>query len=444
MKANFCDYSTIKMKTNHIMKRCRLLFMSIFLTGTSLSLQAQHWNKGDSLNTQAIETSRIDIFRGNIINYTGQDLLDASFPNSIPIFGSKTRISFPGYVKLDYIQDFDGGYDRFQYEIQNVPIQGDGRLPQSGYMNMHARESRFGIDIRSVTETGMPVQVFFELDFYNLDRGPFNQTARLRHFYGVLGRLLIGRTWGTQSDLFSVPITIDFAAGDALTGTRRAQVRFEDKINENVNYAIALEMLEFPGIDGIDSLGQASQSLPLLASRLTRKTKSGGRIMVGASVFQLRWDGQSIIPNSTAIGWGVSFSGREYFGKSKHFLYWLSSYGDGWGSQIVATIGTGASAYLTPEGELGKNPAWNLGGGLAINLTEKLISNLSINAFAIEPPESREAKKMVSGESAHINLIWSPYKKVNTGIEFMYLKRNNMDDSSGTGRRLQMMIKYLF
>jgi hypothetical protein len=62
----------------------------------------------------------------------------------------RLRIGFPGYVKLDYIQDFDGSYDRFQYEIQNVPVVGDGRPEQSGYMNMHARESRFGVDIRSV------------------------------------------------------------------------------------------------------------------------------------------------------------------------------------------------------------------------------------------------------------------------------------------------------
>jgi hypothetical protein len=422
----------------------RIIILGLIISGISITTQAQHWTKGDSLNTQDVDSSRIDIFRGNVIGYTGQDLLDASFPNSIPIFGSKARIAFPGYVKLDYIQDFDGSYDRFQYEIQNVPVVGDGRPEQSGYMNMHARESRFGVDIRSVTESGMPVQVFFEMDFYNLDRGPFNQAARLRHFYGVVGRLLVGRTWGTQSDLFAVPITIDFAAGDALTGTRRAQVRFEDRIGEKMSYAVALEMLEFPGIDGIDSLGIPSQNLPLFASRLTRKTKSGGRIMLGASVFQLRWDGLNIIPNATAIGWGFSFSGREYFGKSKHFIYWLTSYGQGWGSQIVATLGTGASAYLTPEGDLKTNQSWNLGGGVAINLTDKWVTNLSVNAYAMDPPESRAPNRMVSGESAHINLMWSPYKKVNTGIEYMYLRRTNMDDSRGTGSRLQLMVKYLF
>jgi hypothetical protein len=289
----------------------------------------------------------------------------------------------------------------------------------------------------------MPLRIFAEIDFYNLDRGPFNQAARLRHFYGVVGRLLVGRTWGTQSDLYAVPNTIDFAAGDALTGTRRAQVRFEDNLGKSYRYALALEMLEFPGIDAPDSLGQASQRLPLLAGRITKKTKSGGRMMLGASVFQLRWDRLSSSDDPTAIGWGFSFSGRENFGKG-HSFRWMSSYGQGWGSQIVSTIGTRSSATLTPDGDLETMPAWNLGAGLAFSLTDNLISNMNINWYEIDPSEFRDGGNMKSGQSAHVNLIWSPYKKVNAGIEYMILKRVNTNDTSGTGQRLQMMLKYLF
>jgi hypothetical protein len=420
----------------------KIALSAILIGIISLASYAQQWTPGDSLNLSQTDTSRIDEFRDNVIDYTGQDLIDASFPNSWPIFGSKARIAIGGYVKLDYIQDFDGGYDRFQYEIQSVPVPGDGRPEQSGYMNLHARESRLNIDVRRVTEKGMPLQIFFELDFYNLDRGPFNQTARLRHFYGVLGRLLIGRTWGTQSDLFAVPNTIDFAAGDAITGTRRAQVRFEDDLSKKLKYAVALEMLEFPGIDAPDSLGQASQNLPLLAGRITKKTTSGGRMMLGASIFQLRWDGQGIIPNSTALGWGFSFSGREYFGQ-KHYFRWMASYGQGWGSQIVATLGTTASAILDPNGNLETMPAWNLGTGIALNLSPTLVTNLNVNWYAIDPSVYRDLNKMKSGESAHLNLIWSPIKNVNTGVEFMILRRTNGDDSSGVGKRLQFMIKYV-
>jgi hypothetical protein len=121
----------------------------------------------------------------------------------------------------------------------------------------------------------------------------------------------------------------------------------------------------------------------------------------------------------------------------------MTSYGQGWGSQIVSTLGTNSSAVLTPEGDLETMPAWNLGTGLAINIRSNLVTNFNINWYSIDPSQYREGKKMKSGESVHLNLIWSPYKKVNTGIEYMILKRVNTDNSSGTGQRLQLMIKYI-
>jgi hypothetical protein len=419
-------------------------FFAVLSTCAFLPTFGQDWHPGDTINTAENDSIRISDFRDNIINYTGQDLVDAAFPYSWPLFGNKARMAIGGYIKLDYIQDFDGAYDRFQYEIQNVPVAGDGRPDQSGYMNLFARETRFNFDIRSISEAGTPFQIFIEMDFFNLDRGAFNQAPRLRHAYGVMGRLLVGRTWGTQSDLFAVPATIDFAAGDALTGTRRAQIRWEDKLGSKFTYALGLEMLEFPGIDGRDTVGQASQLLPLLAGRITKKTKRGGRLMIGASVFQLRWDGLGDMPNATAIGWGFSFSGREYFGTKKHYFRWMASYGQGWGSQIVATIGTQSSAIVTPQGTLETMPAYNLGGGVAFRLSNTLVTNINSNWYSIDPSQYKEGYDMKAGIAGHVNMIWSPIKSINTGIEYMILQRTNVNDTQGTGKRLQLMVKYLF
>lgn len=422
--------------------KCMVVLVFLSLFATFQSTQAQDWHAGDTLKTVREDSLRIDQFRDNVIDYTGQDLLDAAFPKSWPLFGTNARMAITGYAKLDYIQDFDGGYDRFQYEVQSVQVPGDGRTPQAGYMNMHVRESRANLDVRYVTEQGMPIRVFFEFDFYNLDRGPFNQALRLRHFYGVLGRLLIGRTWGTQTDLFAVPSTIDFAAGDALTATRRAQVRFEDHITDDVSYACALEMLDFPGVDGNDQPGQASNLLPLLAARLTKKTASGGRLFLSAAACQLRWDGQETGPDATALGWGVTFSGRHYFGK--HYLTWLGAYGDGWSSNVISTVGSNASAILTPDGVLETMPIVNVAGSFSAILSSVLMANLSAAWFNLDASQYRAAEKITRGGSAHVNLIWSPVKSVNAGVEYMTLYRENVDGKSGFGRRLQFMIKYLF
>jgi len=136
------------------MKKYTKYYLVILPTIFAFKANAQQWQPGDTLNTKKQDSIRINEFRDNVIDYTGQDLIDASFPNSIPLFGSKSRIAFGVYVKLDYIQNFDRVYDRFQYEIQNVPISGDGRVEQSGYMNMHARESRLNLDFRGVSEAG--------------------------------------------------------------------------------------------------------------------------------------------------------------------------------------------------------------------------------------------------------------------------------------------------
>ncbi len=426
------------------MKEKLQFHLLIILLFVAIQANAQKWHPGDTLKIVDKDTTRIDQFRDNMIDYTGQDLIDATFPNSWPLFGTKARMAIGGYVKLDYIQDFNGGYDRYQYEIKNVPIPGDGRPPQKGYMNMHARESRIHIDVRSISEVGTPLRFYFEFDFYNLDRGAFYQTPRLRHIYGVIGRVLLGRTWGTQTDVFAIPTTFDFAAGDAIIGIRRDQIRWEDEINDKMNYAIAVEMNDFPEIDANGFEGEASGLFPILVGRITRNTSSGGRLFLSASINQLRWDGQGTGPDDSSLGWGVSFSGREYFIKDKFYITWLGSYGDGWGSNIVAALGTNAAAILTPNNKLETMQAWSMAGGLSYSLSQTVMVNASTAWFGIDPSDYRSPDAIKSGHSIHTNIIWSPIKNANTGIEFMTLRRNNGDGASGNGNRLQLMIKYLF
>ena len=211
-----------------------------------------------------------------------------------------------------------------------------------------------------------------------------------------------------------------------------------------MNYAVAIEMNDFQEIDANGFEGQASMLLPILAGRITRNTASGGRLFLGASLYQLRWDGLEEGPDDSALGWGVSFSGREYLIKDKFYVNWLGSYGDGWASNVVSTLGSNAAAILNPEGKLETMQAWNLLGGLSYNISHVLMANVSTAWFAIDPSEYRSPNAIKSGGSFHVNLIWAPIKSVNAGVEFMTLRRNNVDDAHGVGKRLQLMIKYLF
>jgi hypothetical protein len=46
--------------------------------------------------------------------------------------------------------------------------------------------------------------------------------------------------------------------------------------------------------------------------------------------------------------------------------------------------------------------------------------------------------------SFHANLIWFPYSRVSTGIEYMWGLRENKNGVQGTASRIQFMVKFIF
>ena len=176
----------------------------------------------------------IENLRDNDRPLTGQDLIDEDFPQSWPLFGSDYRMAFGGYVKLDYLQDSDGTGDRLPFVTGTIPVDGP-EAGVGGYMNAFARETRFSFEVRKTTPGAPPQKYFVEMDFFQESAGAFNQFPRLRHAYFVYGNFLAGRTWGILTDTRAFPTLIDFAAGDALSGTRAAQVWWEQRISGGLN-----------------------------------------------------------------------------------------------------------------------------------------------------------------------------------------------------------------
>jgi len=89
-------------------------------------------------------------------------------------------------------------------------------------------------------------------------------------------------------------------------------------------------------------------------------------------------------------------------------------------------------------------PAWSLAVGYGHRFTDSLSSNLHFAWAEVEPSEFRAPDSVKASTATHVNLLWSVTPKLTTGIEFMYGRRTNTDDQSGTARRLQLMTKYGF
>ena len=381
-------------------------------------------------------------------NYlTGQDLLDESFPGSWAIPGTGVRLAIRGYAKLDFIQDFDYVGDRFEFYVPTIPVEGSYEASLDGRNTMHAKESRISFDFRKTVERPngdqYPLQAFLELDFFD-DRETFKLQPRLRHAYGVLGRFLAGQTWATSADLSVLAGTIDFDSGDALYGDRIAQVRFADRLNKTTTWAIALEenKSEVGNPFGFD--GQSRQKTPSLAGYL-RWTDGRAHLGLGYDIMSVNWQGGDTGPSDSALGWGVALTGRYLLGaKSRNAISGQVTYGEGSAFRVISLTGSGVGAVLKPDGNIKTLPHWSVYAAYNHYWTDSLNSSFVLARAEADSSYLLPGSAIKRASTAHVNLIWFPYKSVSTGIEMMWGERENQDGSKGNATRSEAMVKYKF
>ena len=380
---------------------------------------------------------------------TGQDLLDDAFPNSIPIPGSEARFRIGGYAKLDFIQDLDNVGDRFEFELATIPVEGTPESALGGRTTMHAKESRINFDFRTVARNEnrgweFPLQAFLEIDFFD-DREAFAIQPRLRQAYGVVGRLLAGRTWGITTDVSAMTASIDFSGGDSLYGARVALVRWEDRIGTSWRWAAGVED---PNISignplGLD--GAARPSLPNFAGTLRWVSDGGAHVQLGADVFRLEWQGGSAGPSYTQMGYGASISARYLLGNSRNnAISGAATIGSGSAHRVISlSFDGGNDAVITPDG-LDAMSHWQVYGGYSHYWTDSLNSSFSAAWAELDNSEFQPDEAIHQAGSVHANLVWFPYKLASTGFEVMWGTRRNKDGSKGNAVRFQYMFRFTF
>ncbi len=163
--------------------------------------------------------------------------LAAGDPEGYPIT-SKFRVSFGGYVKLDY------AYDSIKLDIPLLPGPPGGGIPAAGSPATKktesiftARQSRFWFKISGPPIVGAKTTALIEADFYG-GGGPSNEqpSLRLRQAFGTVDWADTQLLFGQAYDLFAPAIasTIDFRSGQT-TGTpnnpRVPQVRVSHDVH---------------------------------------------------------------------------------------------------------------------------------------------------------------------------------------------------------------------
>ncbi|MHA7101548.1 DcaP family trimeric outer membrane transporter [Roseivirga pacifica] len=412
------------------------LLMVMLMLPCSLLVRAQKRDLHDSTSLGLV-IPKTDL-KESILQTAREKLVSDEFLGSWPMFGTDLRMKVGGYIKSDFLYDFDGTTDRSQFLMSTIPVEGEPSYGNEGYTYFLVKETRVNIDVRRFADDRIPLQLFVEGDFFT-DANQF----RIRHAYITAGDFIIGQTWTTLSFLESMAFMIDFAAGDALFGGRSVQVRYQKQLSDKLKVAAGLEYLGALGIENSSGLeGQANLRLPLLALRMDYRWKTGV-MFLGSSLAEIRWDGTSNGPHDQVLQIDFVIAGRQYIGENNYFTYNVS-YGNASGENIIAFAGSEANAVLTPDGKLEPIRATSIMTGFMHRWTDGWESNFNYAYGWLDAPASRAPYALKRGGIGHLNLIRHFDRNFSIGAEYIWGAQRTSNDAFGNARRLQFMAKFEF
>ncbi|MDA9857588.1 porin [Rubripirellula sp.] len=360
--------------------------------------------------------------RGDL-RQVGVDLYSPpEFDGGLLIFGNDIAMKIGGYVKADFIYDFDPIESTDTFDTTTIPV---GALPRTN-ARFHARQTRLSFDTRWDTQD-TDVRIYVEGDFFSE-----GNRFRLRQAYGERGRFLVGQTWTTFTDVAAAPATLDFEGSVSAVNRRQAQFRLTGELSPRVNYAFSIEDTRFIIEPPMDVQGKARSPTPDFVGRL-RWNNDWGRFQVAYLYRTLGFQpvGEKVL---TSHGWGINTSGVVLLTNT------CKAY-----SQVVFGEGIGSYRDL-PDAAPGLDSGAGLLGlfGYMVGFTKEWNETLSSNFTYAENSLDNEPGQRLDEVSRTTyfaaNLLAQPLDRVTVGIEFLHGLRQNKDGNSGEANRVQFAL----
>lgn len=347
------------------------------------------------------------------------------FKGGLIVYGEDVAMKIGGYVKSDFIYDFDPIDSTDFFDTTCIPVG----APDRTNTRFHARQTRMSIDTRWLADED-PVRVFVEGDFY----GDGN-TFRLRHAYGEVGSLLAGQTWTTFTDVAAAPATLDFEGAVSNVNRRQAMIRWTQSVlHEDLKLAIAAENPQFDIVPPQGITGDARTPSPDLVGRL-RLSKEWGQFQI-AYLYRLGGFQETDRSVVTGTAWGLNFTGTILPTKTSKFYYQIV-FGDGIGS--YHGLPDAAPESANTDKVLGFT-GWMV--GYTRDWTDRLNSNFTYAENALSNSLLQQTDDVHRTTYLAANLIWEPKDRVNVGIEYLYGLRENIDRNASDAHRLQAAFIY--
>jgi hypothetical protein len=368
----------------------------------------------------------------------------APIQNTAIVAGGDSHFTFGGFIKLDMLSTWtsdgaiaDGTSGRMFYLPAATPVNaGSGR----SYNDIHAQFSRIWFGVDRVTDAGDKIKGYAEFDFSGgggttgVGNEKFSNgfPASLRHAYVQWNGWLAGQTWTNMMDLGSLPEAVDFVGiVDGTLFARQAQIRYTQG-----PWSFSLENPQTWYQAGSPThVSSGENNVPDVTARWQTKW-DWGHFSVAGVARRLR------TATDSGSGYGLSVAGSFKLGNNDLLQYTVSG-GPGLGRYLA--FGLAPDAYLATDGRLETQDVYAGFAAWRHNWTNSLRSTLAYSTAYIATDEQAVGELATERtQSWRVNLIYSPFPRLDLGAELSWAQRELSGDGEGDLKRLQTTVKYTF
>ena len=336
---------------------------------------------------------------------------------------AQKHFRFYGALEVHGIRDFGRpGPSGLSKDLGSQPLD-DSNVPK-GRTRYTAQASRLGFDA-STSLSGRPLAAIPEINFYGCSPNKRNN-PRVRQAYREYGNFLAGKTWSSFMDLHNLPETVDFISPIGAPFSRRAVLRYSFRDAEkNLKWTFGLESPK----DQFNS-GSNGEKSAILVARLDKTLPIGG-FNIRAMTHEKR------SPTDAKRGYRLGVGGR-YKLSEKDTLMAQYTRVDGDIDMLY-----GSNGYSIGPGSDALNFDKNQGlvSGYARLFSEQLRGNIALGLNRGKTAQALDNRLL---KQIFVNLIYTPHKNLDLGLELIYGQRKNFNASTGTMSRMDIMARYSF
>lgn len=370
---------------------------------------------------QANETSAVDIASNRGLFIGSQD-----GSMQLRILGSVRSLMNYSLVELETQSIFN------PYEI---PMDQTSNSP-----NFYASvaQSRLGFEVTRKTKDMGDIFIRLEADF-NGSNGAF----RIRHAYGQINHLLVGKTWSMMSNVSFQPATVNRAGAPGSINLRTTQIRYNKAINDKMMWFAGIEY-STPDIDVPTEInGTILQVIPDFTGKYTYKSKrfSGNASVIITTISGKLNDSDKI---SYSFGLGGLVAGKYTINDDNHLF---ASFGAGRGISHFFRNFTGKGEDAAYNDATNAIKALVSSGGYVAyehNLPYDLMASASFGILSISNLSYQENTDFSFLYETMLDAFWSPVDGARVGAELAFGRRENNDGLHKSAFQFSTLIYYDF